>query len=296
MKLLRYLQDGKDYAGLRIQEGIINLKKSAELYKHTKDNGFIVPDNMIEWVQKYTSLHSTLSKITNFIREHHLIEDVLVENVKLLAPLDRPSKIVCMGLNYSEHASETGYSVPSEPVIFAKVAETINDPEAEIVCSKSLGRVDPEAELAVIISREAKNIKAENVYGYILGYTVLNDFTARDMQSKDMAAKKPWFRSKNFDGFCPIGPEIIFKEDISDPHNLEVRLEVNGEIRQKDTTANLIFKLPEMIEYITSIMTLKPGDIIATGTPSGIREVLDGDVMEVIVEGIGRLRNTIKIL
>jgi 5-oxopent-3-ene-1,2,5-tricarboxylate decarboxylase / 2-hydroxyhepta-2,4-diene-1,7-dioate isomerase len=296
MKLLRFLKNGRDYAGLRLEEGIIDLKKSAELYRIVNDPGFIVPENIMEWVQKYSSLYSTLDKIVVFLRKHNLVKEVLRKDVKLLAPIDKPSKIICLGLNYSEHAAETGYVPPSEPVIFAKVSETINDPEGEIICSDSIGRVDPEAELAFIISREAKNLKKENAFEYVLGYTVVNDFTARDIQSADMAAKKPWFRSKNFDGFCPIGPEIVFKEDVEDPHRLNVRLEVNGEVRQNDSTENLIFNIPEMLEHITSMMTLKPGDIVATGTPSGIREVVDGDVMEVIVEGIGRLRNTVRIL
>jgi 5-oxopent-3-ene-1,2,5-tricarboxylate decarboxylase / 2-hydroxyhepta-2,4-diene-1,7-dioate isomerase len=296
MKLLRYSKDESIFSGLSLAEGIIDLKKASQIYKFIKDNSFIIPEDVIGWIRTYPCLYSTLEKIVDFLRDHNLVADVIERDVKVLAPIENPSKIICLGLNYSEHAAETGYTVPKEPVIFAKTAETVNDPNAEIVCLRSLGRVDPEAELAVIISREAKNVKKENAFDYILGYSVLNDFTARDMQSRDMADKKPWFRSKNIDGFCPIGPDIVFKEDVENPHNLKVQLEVNGELRQDDTTQNLIFKIPEMIEYITSLMTLKPGDIIATGTPSGIREVVDGDVMEVIVEGIGRLRNTVRII
>lgn len=208
-----------------------------------------------------------------------------LEEVKLLAPAE-PSKIVCLGLNYADHAREMGVELPKEPVIFLKPPSSVVGPGDKIILPAVSRRVDYEAELAIIIGREAYEIPKERAFDYIFGYTCANDVTARDLQMKDVQ----WVRSKSFNTFCPLGPWI---ETELDPADLSIQLKQNGEIKQKSTTANLIFKVPEIVEFISSIMTLLPGDVILTGTPAGVGPVSPGDVLEVSIEGIGNLTNPV---
>ena len=210
------------------------------------------------------------------------------------APLYRPGKIICLGLNYVEHARETSKNVPQEPIYFLKASSAVIAHEQAIVAPESIGRVDPEAELAVIIGKRASSVKEEEAEGHIAGYTVLNDVTARDMQRIDMENRHPWFRSKSLDTFCPIGPWIVTANEISANEPLQVRCIVNGEIRQNSSTAYLIFKIPALISRISALMTLEPGDTISTGTPEGIAPIYPGDVVEAEVEKVGILRNHVE--
>jgi 5-oxopent-3-ene-1,2,5-tricarboxylate decarboxylase / 2-hydroxyhepta-2,4-diene-1,7-dioate isomerase len=210
------------------------------------------------------------------------------------APLYRPGKIICLGLNYVEHARETSKNVPKEPIYFLKASSAVIAHEQAIMAPESVGRVDPEAELAVIIGKRASFVKEEEAEGYIAGYAILNDVTARDMQRIDMENRHPWFRSKSLDTFCPIGPWIVTADEIGVSEPLQVRCIVNGEIRQNSSTAYLVFKIPTLISRISTIMTLEPGDIISTGTPEGIAPIYPGDVVEAEVEKIGTLRNRVE--
>jgi len=203
--------------------------------------------------------------------------------VKLLSPC-LPSKIVALGLNYRDHAEEAKARLPQEPLIFLKPATSIIGPGDPIVYPKMSKQVDYEAELGVVIGKTAKAVPEEKGAGYILGYTCVNDVTARDLQSKD----KQWTRSKGFDTFAPIGPWIV--TDI-DPHGLEISSYLNGERRQHSNTKNLIFGPQQLVSFISHIMTLLPGDVIATGTPSGIGPMAIGDRIDVVIEGIGTLSN-----
>ncbi|WP_456472186.1 fumarylacetoacetate hydrolase family protein [Methanocaldococcus sp.] len=196
----------------------------------------------------------------------------------------KPTKIVCVGLNYIDHAKELNMEIPDEPVIFLKPTSAIIYNEDYIVLPKASKRVDYEVELAYIIKKKAKNVKKEEAEDYILGYTILNDVTARDLQKKD----GQWTRAKSFDTFCPIGPRVV--KDI-DPMNLKIECRVNNEVRQRSNTKNMIFDVYELLEFISSIMTLYPGDIISTGTPPGVGELKDGDIVECEVENIGVLKN-----
>ncbi|TYP55483.1 fumarylacetoacetate hydrolase family protein [Thermosediminibacter litoriperuensis] len=209
-----------------------------------------------------------------------------LEEVNLLAPAE-PSKIVCLGLNYADHAREMGVDLPKEPVIFLKPPSSVVGPGDRIILPSVSRRVDYEAELAIIIGREAYEIPKERAFDYVFGYTCANDVTARDLQKKD----GQWTRSKSFNTFCPLGPWI---ETELDPANLSIQLKKNGEIKQKSTTANLIFKVPEIVAFISSIMTLLPGDVILTGTPAGVGPVKPGDILEVSIEGIGILTNPVQ--
>lgn len=208
-----------------------------------------------------------------------------IEEVRLLSPC-LPSKIVALGLNYQDHAQEVKMCLPEEPLLFIKPSTSVIGPGEAIVYPKMSKRVDYEAELAVVIKNKAKAVAEEKAADYILGYTCLNDVTARDLQPKD----GQWTKSKGFDTFAPIGPWIV--TDI-DPHHLDISSYLNGERRQHSNTKNLIFDPYQLVSFISRVMTLLPGDVIATGTPSGIGPMAIGDRVDIVIEGIGTLSNRV---
>lgn len=206
--------------------------------------------------------------------------------MKLQEPI-RPSKIVCVGRNYREHAAELGNKMPDEPLLFLKAPSAIISSGDEIVLPGASQQVEHEGELGVVIGRVARNIASnEDPFSYVLGYTCVNDVTARDLQRKDVQ----FTRGKSFDTFCPVGPWI--ETDI-DPANVTVETRLNGEVKQKGNTADMAFSVAFLIRYISEIMTLYPGDLIATGTPAGVSRMKPGDIVEVEVSGIGVLRNQV---
>ena len=215
------------------------------------------------------------------------MDHIPLAQASLLPPI-QPSKIVCVGRNYREHAAELGNEVPQEPLLFFKPPSSLLPPGGTILRPKVSTRTDFEGELGVVIARRCRDLAdSEDVRPYILGYTCVNDFTARDLQNKD----GQWTRAKGFDTFCPVGPLVT---DSLDPWaGVQVETRVNGEVRQSGNTRDFIFTLDVIIRYISQIMTLEPGDLIATGTPKGVGPVIAGDVIEVSVEGIGQLRNPV---
>ena len=208
------------------------------------------------------------------------------ETAQLLAPV-LPSKLVAVGRNYEDHAAERGGEVPDEPLIFLKPATSVIGPEANVVHPAISNDVQHEAELAAVISRVARHVKAEDASDFIMGYTAANDVTARDLQMKD----GQWARAKGFDTFCPLGPAI--ETELDPLEKLAVICRVNGEVRQAGFTSDMVFGVAEILEYVTAVMTLLPGDVILTGTPAGISRVVPGDVMEVEIDGIGILQNPV---
>jgi 2-keto-4-pentenoate hydratase/2-oxohepta-3-ene-1,7-dioic acid hydratase in catechol pathway len=213
-------------------------------------------------------------------------ETVALGDVLLLAPV-LPSKMVCVGKNYAPHAAEFGTQVPEEPLLFLKPSTAVIGPGDPIRLLPISGRVDYEGELAVVIGRLARGVRAEDAFKYILGYTCANDITLRDLQKTD----DQWARAKGFDGSAPIGPWI---ETDLDPNDAIVRTRLNGEIRQQSSTSEMVFGVATLIEYITVFMTLLPGDVLLTGTPEGVGALSDGDVVEVEVEDVGVLRNGVR--
>lgn len=208
-----------------------------------------------------------------------------LKDCRLLAPCE-PTKVVCVGKNYFDHVKEFGGPVPEKPILFLKALNTLNCPEGEIHAPSFVERLDYEGELAFVVKKRAKNVKAEDFLDYILGYTCLNDVTARDVQQGD----GQWTRGKGMDGFCPIGPLVT--DEIDGAHaDIETRL--NGKTVQKANTELFMTKLPELMEFITASMTLEPGDVVTTGTPAGVGPMKPGDVVEVDIRGIGVLRNHI---
>lgn len=208
-----------------------------------------------------------------------------LDAVKILSPV-LPSKIVCVGKNYADHAKEMGGEVPAEPVIFIKPNTTIIGENDPIVVPPQSSNVHHEVELAVVISHLCKNVAVERAGEVILGYTIANDVTARDLQNVD----GQWTRAKSFDTFCPLGPWI---ETELDPTNLDLTCEVNGEVKQSGNTQDLIRSAHEMVAWISNVMTLLPGDVILTGTPAGVGPIVNGDVVDVTIQGIGTLSNPV---
>ena len=215
------------------------------------------------------------------------MDRIPLAQASLLPPVE-PSKIVCVGRNYREHASELGHEVPQEPLLFFKPPSSLLPPGGTILRPKVSERTDHEGELGVVIARRCHLLtESDDVRNYILGYTCINDFTARDLQNKD----GQWTRAKGFDTFCPVGPVVV---DGLDPWaGVQVETRVNGDVRQSGNTQDFIFPLDVIIRYISQIMTLEPGDLIATGTPKGVGPVVAGDAVEVSIEGIGQLRNPV---
>lgn len=208
-----------------------------------------------------------------------------LEGAPLLAPVS-PSKIVAVGLNYRDHAAERGKPLPAEPLLFLKPPSAVIGPGEPIRRPAWAGRVDHEAELGVVIGRQAKDLPAEAALDYVLGATCVNDVTARELQDRDVQ----FTRAKGFDTFCPLGPCIATGLDLA---HLRVEGRVNGQVRQRSSTEQLIFDVPTLVHFISRVMTLLPGDIISTGTPAGIGPLAAGDVVEVEVEGVGVLRNPV---
>ncbi len=210
-----------------------------------------------------------------------------------------PTKIVCLGRNYLDHIKETNAPIPKEPVFFVKTLNTLITDNKPIIYPKILyesekyNRVDHEVELAFIIFQTYKNVSADVAFDYIQGYTIFLDMTARTMQKSDRNINLPWYRSKNFDSFGPIGPRIVQCSEISDPHNLSIQLKVNGQTRQSSNTKHMLFKIPQTLEYLSKFLTLKRGDIIATGTPSGISPIQPGDILEASIEKIGTITHEV---
>ncbi len=215
---------------------------------------------------------------------------------RLAAPVPRPPKIVCIGLNYSDHAAESNLPIPSTPTVFAKFQTAVTGHRHPIVLPKNSVKPDYEAEFAVVIGQGGRHIPEDRWREHVFGYTIVNDVSARDFQM----ATTQWMIGKTFDTFAPIGPAIVTADEIEDPHNLDISLTLSGEVMQSSNTRNLIFGLPKLIAFLSSVFTLEPGDIISTGTPAGVgfarkppRWLQPGDEVVVRVEGLGELVNPV---
>jgi len=215
-------------------------------------------------------------------------------DVRLGPPIDRPAKIICVGANYADHAKEFGHAIPEAPILFSKATSSINGPCDPIVLPAEARVVDSEAELAVVIGKKACKVSQKDALDYVAGYTLLNDVTERVVQKTN----GQWFRGKGFDTFCPIGPFLVTPDEMPDIDRLQIWQRHNGQLLQNDNTANMMFKVPFLIEYISQGMTLLPGDVISTGTPSGIGSarapqvlMAPGDMVEIGVDGLGSQRS-----
>ena len=257
-----------------------------------KNREFPVVYSMAEFISQWVEVKSMLNSAKRiFGKEFYKLFSV--KKAKLGAPISRESKIICLGKNYKAHAKETGAEIPKEPILFGKFSDCAIANGEKVRYPKFATRIDPEIELAVVIGDVCKNVSARNAMGCVFGYTIANDVTERELEYKDMKEGHPWFRSKNFNTAMPIGPYIVTKDEIKNPHNLKVQLSVNGKVRQKGNTRDMIFKIDYLISYISKYLTLYPGDIISTGTVSGIAPVNKGDKIICEIERIGKLENKI---
>jgi 2-keto-4-pentenoate hydratase/2-oxohepta-3-ene-1,7-dioic acid hydratase in catechol pathway len=229
----------------------------------------------------------------------HRVSDQVVTIDKLLAPIV-PTDILCIGLNYRAHAAESGSTIPQVPMLFIKASGTLNNPGDPIMIPRRSTQIDYEAELAVVIGKDAKNVSRDRALDYVLGYTCANDVSARDWQRDKALGGGQFARGKSFDGFCPLGPWIVTKDEIPNPNDLKIRCLLNGEVMQDYTTADMIFDVPTLIESLSSTLTLRAGSVILTGTPHGVGFartppvwLKQGDRVVVELEKIGQLENPV---
>jgi len=222
-----------------------------------------------------------------------------ISKYKLLPPIPNPNKIICLAFNYIDHAKEQGLQAPEDPALVIKPRTTLNSTNSDIVCPDFVTQLDYEVELAMIIGKDCKNVNVNDAFDMIFGYMIFNDVSARDIQFKD----KQFTRGKSFDSFAPCGPWITTKDEIKEVQNLKLTTKINGEIRQNSSTSNMFIQIPEIISKISKVMTLEKGDIISTGTPAGVMLnklnavfLKDGDKVEMEIEGLGILNNTIKVV
>ncbi|WP_026809573.1 fumarylacetoacetate hydrolase family protein [Arenibacter latericius] len=279
MKLIRFGEVGKEKPGVQLENGT-RLDVSAFGRDYNED--FFGTDG-IEQLKKW-------------LEENESSCPKVDDSVRLGAPLVRPSKIVCVGLNYAKHAAESGMAVPKEPVLFFKATSAIVGPNDDVIIPKNSVKTDWEVELAVVIGKKASYVSEENALDHVAGYVLHNDYSEREFQTE---REGQWVKGKSCDTFAPVGPFIATKDEIKDPNNLNLWLKLNGEKVQDSSTSDFIFNIQEVVSYISQFMTLLPGDIISTGTPFGVglgfnppKYLKPGDVVELGIEGLGTSKQT----
>jgi acylpyruvate hydrolase len=302
MKIINYRQGDTVRAGCILGENVVDLNKAYVQLLKAKDYpraeqlaAALVPANTIELLEGGEKSLEEAQKAVEFALENGLTMDRT--KVKIEAPVLKPNKIICVGHNYREHILEMKRELPEYPVIFAKFNNTIIGPEDDIPLPPITKQLDYEAEFAFVIGKRARNVSQADALDYVAGYTIVNDITARDLQRRTLQ----WLQGKTLDGSAPMGPWLVTKDEIPDPHSLEIVLTVNGEERQRSNTKNLVFNVHYLVEFLSHIMTLEPGDVVCTGTPGGVGVarnpqvfLQDGDVVRIEVEKIGVLENRIK--
>ena len=276
MRLITFTHGGSTRAGLEVADGIADL----------------APAGYADVVSFLRAGDTAVQKANEMLASHG--EVIPRSDVKIEAPLPVPPKFICIGLNYLDHAKESGMDVPTTPIIFTKYSNAVIGPGDNIEIPTVSNEVDYEAEFAFVIGKEGRNIAKDDWEKHVFGYTIVNDVSARDYQ----LATSQWTIGKTFDTFGPMGPSIVSKDEIADPHNLRIGLDLNGQTLQDSSTKQLIFRIPDLIEYLSKVMTLTPGDIVSTGTPPGVGMarkppvyMKPGDDVVVKIEGLGELRN-----
>ncbi|MEK9199008.1 fumarylacetoacetate hydrolase family protein [Ureibacillus sp. 179-F W5.1 NHS] len=287
MKLLRFSVEDRVHIGVKQGNRIIDLTAYA------KSRNYPFPNTMEQIITSWNKVSVFIeSLIPNEIERFRLTEGQL----QFLPVVESPEKIICVGVNYQEHADESNLAVLDDPVLFNKFTNSLNAHQNNILMPATSKENDYEGELVVIIGKVARNISKEDALNYVFGYSIANDISSRDWQFRT----HQWMLGKAIDGYCPVGPYIVTADEIQDPHHLNIRTYVNGEIRQNANTSQMIFNCADIISYLSAHMTLMPGDVILTGTPEGVilgmdpskRQYLQaGDIVEIEIEGIGRLKN-----
>ena len=235
-----------------------------------------------------------IAEVIEEVKDFRGLDDLAITGeITYDVPIQRPSKILCLGRNYAEHAKEFQNAVPEQPMFFAKLPSAMLPHEGYIRLPEGIGRVDHEIELAVVIGRTTSKVSADEAMEAVVGYTIANDVSARAMQKEAMDKGQPWTLSKGMDTFLPIGPYLVPADAVDDPHHLTLELTVNDRPRQKSSTANMVHRIPQIISYISRYVTLYAGDIICTGTPEGVGPIEPGDLVQAKIEGLGVLRNQV---
>lgn len=292
MRIVRFRDDGKR-VGVMIGNEVLDLQLAS---------GDSLPSAPLELIAE-TGAKDELSEILQLanVASSKLPDGSVksLEEVELTFPFQRPGKIVCLGRNYRDHAAESGADVPDEPVVFAKATSSVIGPKAPIQLPRVAEKVDYEVELAVVVGRTARHISAENALDHVAGYSVLCDVSARDYQHEKPGGQ--WYLGKSFDTFCPIGPALVTADEIPDPHNLDIRCTINGQCRQRANTGEMVFDIPTILSYLSEVFTLEPGDVVSTGTPSGVGAGQDpptylesGDCVRCAIEQVGELVNPVE--
>ena len=279
MKLIKFGQQGSEKPGVILSNGT------------TIDVSAFTPDFDEEFFES-----SGLERLSAWLEMNASNAPQVPSGIRLGAPLARPSKIICIGLNYSDHAKESGMAVPVEPIIFFKSTTALTGPNDGLVIPEGSEKTDWEVELAVVIGKTARSVSEDAAMDYVAGYLLHNDYSERAWQ---LERGGHWVKGKSADTFAPLGPWLATKEEIPDPHILRLWLKVNGEMKQDGTTANLIFKIPFLVSYLSRFMTLLPGDVISTGTPAGVglgfnppQYLRVGDTVELGIDGLGSQKQT----
>jgi len=292
LRFVRYLHSGVESYGLLIDDEIISLPTLAGALETA------LPSTVEELIGLGEEGMRTVEQLMlNSTKTDKRKATLKIGDATFLAPISSPPKIICLGLNYRDHAEEGGAEVPDEPIIFMKPRTAIIGPNQPIIRPTFVKELDYEAELAIVIGKKGRNIPVSEAKKHIFGYTAFNDVSAREIQFKD----RQWTRGKSFDTFAPIGPCITTADQIGNPSNLNIRTRVNGELRQNSSTKNMVFNVYEVIHHMSRVMTLEPCDIIATGTPAGVAVFMKptpkflspGDLVEVEIEKVGTLRNKV---
>jgi len=252
--------------------------------------GVQVPDDLNALIGLLPTFSATLKDL-----EKNKVLDMIWQEVgvTIVAPLPRPNRILAIGRNYADHAKELGNDVPDTPIVFLKPSTAVIASGESIVLPAGKGRVEHEGELAVVIGKAGKNVPEDEAMSLVAGYTLCNDVTARDQQKRDFARGLPWFLSKGYDTFAPLGPCLVTADEIKNPGDLTITVTVNGEVRQRASTSLMIFSIPKLISYLSNQFALEPGDIIITGSPSGIGPIVAGDIVDVNIPEIGTLSNPV---
>ncbi|WP_164667345.1 fumarylacetoacetate hydrolase family protein [Virgibacillus doumboii] len=302
MKLVSYKTKAKTDSlriGFMLDEKVIDLKEAYSQMLKSKQEAESdpLPSDPTAFFSIGNDAVAKAKVVYHFVKEHN-VEDISFdrEEVYLSTPIPEPSKIICVGKNYAEHATEMKSDIPDFPVLFAKFPNALIGPEAAIEKNNATQKLDYEVELTAVIGKEASHVNKEHALDYIAGYTIGNDISARDLQKRT----PQWLQGKTLDNSTPIGPWVVTADEVGNPGNLSIRSLVNGEERQSSNTEHLIFDIPFLIEFISNLITLKPGDIIMTGTPNGVGFAMDppqflnaGDTVTVEIDKIGRMENKV---
>jgi len=293
MKAFAYqVENDTPRIGIEIESGTYNFTQIWDYFKELKSFPKAPDLNFLQIMIELGYFSSQdIGQVIDTVKDMRGIDDIKISRaVSYDVPIARPQKILCIGRNYQAHADEWNSKVPEKPLFFSKLPSSLLAHEKRILVPPDVGRVDHEVELAVVIGKTASMVDEAEAMSCVAGYTVAIDVTARDMQQDDIKNGRPWTLAKGMDTFCPIGPFLVPADAIDDPHDLDLQLKVNGQVRQHDNTGQMIFKIPRLISYISQYVTFIPGDILLTGTPEGTLPLQPGDTIEASISHIGTLR------